>query len=117
MFARMALSMISSISGRNYKSYNVEIEWDVVMDKDEQSDAQTLYVITQALSNALDSNIISIQSAVDYLAKYIDTMETWEQEQSRIEDTKMLNKPIEEAYQQNKQLKNIDDILTGGNEV
>ena len=117
MFARMALSMISSISGRNYKSYNVEIEWDAVMDKDEQSDAQTLYVITQALSNALDSNIISIQSAVDYLAKYIDTMETWEQEQSRIEDTKMLNKPIEEAYQQNKQLKNIDDILTGGNEV
>ena len=117
MFARMALSMISSISGRNYKSYNVEIEWDVVMDKDEQSDAQTLYVITQALSNALDSNIIRNQSAVEYLAKYIDTMETWEQEQSRIEDTKMLNKPIEEAYQQNKQLKNIDDILTGGNEV
>jgi hypothetical protein len=29
----------------------------------------------------------------------------------------MLSKPIEEAYQENKQLKNIDDILTGGNEV
>ena len=85
------------------------------MDKDEQSEAQTLYVITQALSNALDSNIISIQSAVDYLAKYIDTMEKWEQEKSKIEDTKMLNKPIEEAYQQNKQVKEIDDILNGDN--
>ena len=115
MFARMALSMISSISGKNYKSYNVEIKWDTVMDKDEQSEAQTLYVITQALSNALDSNIISIQSAVDYLAKYIDTMEKWEQEKYKIEDTKMLNKPIEEAYQQNKQVKEIDDILNGDN--
>ena len=110
LFARMALAMLSLLSGNKYKTFSTEIKWDAVMDKDEQSDAQTLSSVVSALSTALDSNIISIQSAVDFLAKYIDTMDTWENEKAKIEETRILNKPIEEGYSQQKQLSKIDDI-------
>ena len=110
----MALAMLSLLSGNKYKTFSTEIKWDAVMDKDEQSDAQTLSSVVSALSTALDSNIISIQSAVDFLAKYIDTMDTWENEKAKIEETRILNKPIEEGYSQQKQLSKIDDILNSG---
>ena len=83
------------------------------MDKDQQADAQTLQIVVQALSTALDSNIISLQSAVDFLANYVDTMDGWEGEKEKIEETKMLNKPLEEPYFQQQQIKQIDDTLNG----
>lgn len=90
------------------------------MDKDEQADAQTLYNVTQALTMAMGSNIISAESAVNYLAGYISTMKEWEGkngeagEKERIEESKMLNQPIEEAFSQQQQEKEIDDELNRG---
>ena len=90
------------------------------MDKDEQADAQTLYNVTQALTMAMGSNIISAESAVNYLAGYISTMKEWEGkdgeagEKERIEESKMLNQPIEEAFSQRQQEKEIDDELNRG---
>ena len=111
LFARMALAMLGMMTGSKYKTFATEIKWDTVLDKDEQADAQTVASIANALATALDSNIISAQSAVNFLSKFIDTMDTWDDEQSKIEETKMLNKPIEEGYSQQQQLKRIDDIL------
>ena len=113
LFARMALSMLSTINGVKFNSFSTEIKWDAVMDKDQQADAQTLQTVTQALSTALDSNIISLQSAVDFLSNYVDTMDGWEDEKEKIEETKMLNKPLEEPYFQQKQIKQIDNTLNG----
>ena len=117
MFARMTLAMLSNITGKKYASYATEITWDAVMDRDEQADAQTLYSVTQALSLALSCNAISIQSAVDYLGRYIDTMEPWngesgqDGEKDRIEQTRLLNMQIEEAYTQQQQINEIDKEL------
>lgn len=113
LFARMALSMLSTINGVKFNSFSTEIKWDAVMDKDQQADAQTLQTVTQALSTALDSNIISLQSAVDFLSNYVDTMDGWEDEKEKIEETKMFNKPLEEPYFQQKQIKQIDNTLNG----
>ena len=120
LFARMALAMLSRITGKAHKSYATEVTWDAVMDRDEQAAAQTLYSVTQALSLALSSNSISLQSAVDFLGRYIDTMEPWEGEdgkegeKERIEQTRLLNMPVEESYTQDQQIKSIDEELNKG---
>ena len=114
LFARMALAMLSSVTGARAKSYAVELSWDAVMDKDEQADAQTLYNVVQALSLALSGNFISLEAAVNFLAKYVDTMEEWEQEKEKIEDTQLLNMPIEEGYTQGQQLNEIEGELEKG---
>ncbi len=121
LFARMALAMLSSVTGTRFSSYGNEVTWDAVMDKDEQADAQTLYNVVQALTMAMGSNIISAESAVNYLAGYISTMKKWEGkdgepgEKERIEASRLLNQPIEEAFTQQQQMEEIDREL-GGNE-
>ena len=89
------------------------------MDKDEQADAQTLYNVVQALSLALSGNFISLEAAVNFLAKYVDTMEEWDAEKKRIEEMRLLNMPIEESYTQKEQALEIDDELqrNGGGEA
>lgn len=123
MFARMALAMLSATSGSRFASFAADIVWDAVMDKDEQADAQTLYSVTQALTMAKGSNILSSESAVNYLARYIDTMSEWEGsdgqpgEKDKIADSRMLDQPIEEAYPQSKQIDEINKALGEGDEA
>lgn len=123
MFARMALAMLSATSGSRFASFAADVVWDAVMDKDEQADAQTLYSVTQALTMAKGSNILSSESAVNYLARYIDTMSEWEGsdgqpgEKEKIADSRMLDQPIEEAYPQSKQIDEIDKALGEGDEA
>lgn len=123
MFARMALAMLSATSGSRFASFAADVVWDAVMDKDEQADAQTLYSVTQALTMAKGSNILSSESAVNYLARYIDTMSEWEGsdgqpgEKDKIADSRMLDQPIEEAYTQSKQIDEIDKALGEGDEA
>lgn len=123
MFARMALAMLSATSGSRFASFAADVVWDAVMEKDEQADAQTLYSVTQALTMAKGSNILSSESAVNYLARYIDTMSEWEGsdgqpgEKDKIADSRMLDQPIEEAYPQSKQIDEIDKELGEGDEA
>lgn len=123
MFARMALAMLSATSGSRFASFAADVVWDAVMDKDEQADAQTLYSVTQALTMAKGSNILSSESAVNYLARYIDTMSEWEGsdgqpgEKDKIADSRMLDQPIEEAYPQSKQIDEINKELGEGDEA
>lgn len=123
MFARMALAMLSATSGSRFASFAADVVWDAVMDKDEQADAQTLYNVTQALTMAKGSNILSSESAVNYLARYIDTMSEWEGsdgqpgEKDKIADSRMLDQPIEEAYPQSKQIDEINKALGEGDEA
>lgn len=123
MFARMALAMLSATSGSRFASFAADVVWDAVMDKDEQADAQTLYSVTQALTMAKGSNILSSESAVNYLARYIDTMSEWEGsdgqpgEKDKIADSRMLDQPIEEAYPQSEQIDEINKVLGEGDEA
>lgn len=117
MFARMALAMLSATTGTRFTSYASGVVWDAVMDKDQQADAQTLHSVTQALTMALGSNIISAESAVDYLARYVDTMNDYESkdgqpgEREKIEAGRLLNSPIPERAAQERQAQEIDEEL------
>ena len=117
LFARMALAMLSTVTGVRAKSYAVEITWDAVMDKDEEADAQTLYNVVQALSLALSGNFISMEAAVNFLSRHIDTMEDWDAEKDKIEQQRLLNMPIEESYTQEQESRALDDELESGDEA
>ncbi len=111
LFARMALAMLSKVTGVKAKSYAVDVTWDAVMDKDEAADAQTLYNVVQALSLALSGNFISMEAAVNFLAKFVDTMDEWDEEKTKIEEARLLNMPVEESYTQRQEEKALEDEL------
>jgi hypothetical protein len=52
----------------------VSLGWDEVDPRDDKAMSETLKNITSALDIALNSNMISEESAVNFLSKFIDTM-------------------------------------------
>ena len=115
LFARMALAMIAKTTGKKFKSYATTITWDAVMDRDEQEDANTLWLVVQAMNMALAGNFISLQAATEFLAKYVDTMQEWETddpeipgERERIMKTRLSNMRLEDSQFVQSQIDKID---------
>ncbi|NPV30644.1 MAG: phage portal protein [Firmicutes bacterium] len=74
LLGRMLLVMCSKITGKKFASYDVEITWDAVVERDEKEYADTLKTVVDALSTALQNGIISMDAAVDLLKQYVETM-------------------------------------------
>lgn len=102
--ARMVLVMSAKSVGVNFTSYGVTLGWDEVSAKDDKELAETLDKITNALDKALTGGIISEESAVNFLAQYIDTMSEYISddpevvgEREKIIKTKMLRYRLDDA--------------------
>ncbi len=105
LLSRMVLIMSSNSTGYKYSSYDVTIGWDEINPKDEKESAETLEKISNAISKALESGIISEESAVNFLSQYIDTMSGYISndpeiigEREKIIKTKMLRYRLDDVY-------------------
>lgn len=74
LLSRMILTMSSAVSGLKFKDHTVAIGWDEVDPRDDNKMAEMLSHITKALETALNNSIISEEAAVEFLSRYIDTM-------------------------------------------
>ena len=72
--ARMVLSMHSLSTGKKFVTHEVEIIWDEVDPKDDKHVADAIAVLVKALCEALQNELISREAAVNFLARHIDTM-------------------------------------------
>lgn len=77
LLARMVLTMSSQVSGIKFQDHTVAIGWDEIDPRDEEKLSTTLKNITTALKTALECDIIGAESAVNFLAKHIDTMDEY----------------------------------------
>lgn len=74
LLARMVLAMSSLVTGQKYRDYTVVLGWDEVDPRDDKALSETLKNIATSLKIGLETDIISEESAVNFLAQYIDTM-------------------------------------------
>lgn len=72
--ARMVLAMHSISTGKKFKTHAVKLLWDEIDPRDDESVARALLNFVQALAVAVDHQLISQESAVNFLAGYVDTM-------------------------------------------
>jgi len=77
LLARMVLAMSSKITGKRYETYETTITWDTILDRDEKEFAETLKYIVEALSAAVQGQIMSSDAAVDFLGQYVETMRAY----------------------------------------
>lgn len=63
------------------KDYRVKFVWDDVSPKNEESTANVLKTVVDALSEAVDAQIISVESAVDYLSELVPNMSKFNEEE------------------------------------
>lgn len=74
LLARMVLAMHSQATGKKFATHDVQLIWDEINPRDGKDVAEALLTVVQALSTALNNWLISHESAVQFLAQYIDTM-------------------------------------------
>ena len=70
----MVLAMHSQATGKKFATHDVQLIWDEINPRDGKDVAEALLTVVQALSTALNNWLISHESAVQFLAQYIDTM-------------------------------------------
>ncbi len=104
LLARMVLVMSANGTGINYSSYNVTIGWDEINPRDDKELAETLDKLASAMDKALEGGFISEESAVDFLTKYIDTMNKYVSddpeimgEREKIIQTRVMRQRMENA--------------------
>lgn len=118
LLARMVLIMNSTANGKKFGSYDVEIEWDAVLERDEKEYAETINTLVNALSTALLNGLISLDAAVDLLQQYIVTMQEYASddpelpgERERIIKSWIMRRRLEDAEGLKDQLEEIDKEL------
>lgn len=116
--ARMVLAMEAKAEGKHFESYDVEITWDAVIERDEREYAETLKTLVDALDTALNGGFISLEAAVDLLQQYIDTMQEYATddpelpgERERIIRTWIMRRRLEDGEGIAEQLEEIEKEL------
>lgn len=75
--ARIVLAMTAKASGKKFATHTTSLLWDEIDPRDDKEIAEELRTIVEALSSAVGSYLISYESAVNFLAKFIDTMDDY----------------------------------------
>lgn len=120
LLARMVLAMSSQVRGYKFSDYTVSLGWDEVDPRDDKAMAETLKNVTTGLKEALNTNIISEEAAVNFLAQYIDTMGEYLStdpevpgEREKIMRTRRLRNRFKDHEGWIDEVKEIDDSLAG----
>lgn len=102
--ARIVLAMTAKAEGRRFSTHEVTLLWDEIDPRSGEEIANELYTIVQALARALEADLIGLESAVDFLARHVDTMSEFvgdnpevPGERERIIKTKLLRMRLEDA--------------------
>lgn len=118
--ARMVLAMSSLVSGIKYKDYTVVLGWDEVDPRDDKALSETLKNVATALKTGLETDIISEESAVNFLAQYIDTMAEYSStdsevmgEREKIMRTRRLRNRFKDHEGWVDEIKELDEALMG----
>jgi hypothetical protein len=116
----MILAMTSSAKQESYSTFEVVIEWDQVVERNEKEFADTIKTIIEALVEAVTATvpIMSQEAAVNLLASYIDTMHEYANdnpeipgERERIMKDRLASMRLEDSQFLESQLDEIDQLL------
>lgn len=120
LLARMVLAMSSLVTGQKYRDYTVALGWDEVDPRDDKALSETLKNIATSLKTGLETDIISEEAAVNFLAQYIDTMSEYTStdpevmgEREKIMRTRRLRNRYKDHEGWVDEVKELDEALIG----
>lgn len=116
--ARIVLAMTAYGENKKIASYDTTLEWPEVDPRDSKESAEEIEIIVRALSQAITTELISEDAAVQYLSRFIDTMNDYknaqdgsDSEEQRLLKTKLKRMRLEDSQFLSDQLKEIDKLL------
>ncbi|MDI6872269.1 MAG: phage portal protein [Bacillota bacterium] len=77
MMARVVLAMTARATGKRFATHATVLEWDEIDPRDETDVAEALERIVNALVQAIQNSLISLEAAVEFLRQYIGTIQEY----------------------------------------
>lgn len=115
---RVILAMTASSENRSFSTYKTVLEWDDIDPRSGKEIAEEIKTIIEALDTALTGEFMSLESAVDLLAQYIETMNRYISddqeipgERERIITSRLTKMRLEDGQFNEEQSKEIDKLL------
>lgn len=110
LLARIVLAMTAQAEGRKFATYATTLDWDEIDPRDEQEVAATIDKVVNALVQAVQNALLSQDAAVEFLKRYIDTMNDWISDDPEIpgERERILQTKIRLARMEDGQLLNAE---------
>ena len=75
--ASMYLAMWSQVENRSLDTYHVDIGWDEVSPRNDKEVAETVKTLVEGLVQAVESNLMSLDAAAEFLREFVPTMLPW----------------------------------------
>ena len=72
--AGMFLAMWSKVENRRLDTYHVDISWDELSPKADSEVATTIKTLVEGLTTAVESNLLSVDAASEFLREFVPTM-------------------------------------------
>lgn len=86
--ARIVLAMTAQSENKNFSTYATDLTWETIDPRDGKEIADELKVTVEALTTAVNVDLMSHEAAVRYLAKLVDTMNDYESDDPDVENEK-----------------------------
>lgn len=83
--ARIVLAMTASSENREFKTFSTEVQWVDVDPRTSKEISEELRNTVDALALALNKDLMGEKSAINYLAKQVDTMNNYEEDDGESE--------------------------------
>lgn len=88
IIARMVLAMTAQAENLSFTSYESELIWEEVDPRDSKEAAEELKIVVEALAKAVQNQLMSLEAAVQYTKKYVDTMNDYESDDPNVKSEK-----------------------------
>lgn len=110
--ARIVLDLTAKTENQLFETYETELVWDNIDPRTDNEVAEELNMTITALSTAVSSGLMSDKSAVDFLARLVDTMLPYDEgEAERIKKYEMNKYRMPDSEDLEKELETIKNKL------
>lgn len=120
--ASMYLAMWSKIENKRLDTFDVDIGWEEISPKDDSAVANTIKTLVDGLSTAIESGLMSIDAAAEFLREFVPSMLPWadpdadDDERRRVAKSMIFRRRVEdgqgfeEGQQTGEELSNADSM-------
>ncbi len=101
--ASMYLAMWSKVENVRLDDYDVDIGWEEISPKDDSTVANTIKTLVDGLSTAIESGLMSIDAAAEFLREFVPSMLPWadpdadDDERRRVAKSMLFRRRVEDG--------------------
>lgn len=101
--AGMFLAMWGKVENRRLQTFDVDVSWDELSPRNDQEVATTIKTLVEGLVTAVESNLLSVDAAAEFLREFVPTMlpfadpDAADDERRRVAKTMIWRKRLEDG--------------------